>query len=100
MALYLQVYFWLKQFCLDYRVQSSTEVENYLKVNLTNAFLNAKIFKTDGESISLFLDGIHKEFNNVERKYFIEFHAGLEKEIKSQEIRSKLNRMMNSFSCK
>jgi GT2 family glycosyltransferase len=99
-AAFLEVYFWLKQFCLDYQVQGSTEVENYLRVNLTNAFLNAKTDKTDGESISLFLDGIHKEFNNVERKYFIEFHAGLEKEIKSQEIRSKLNRMMNSFSWK
>ena len=97
---FFEVFFWLKQLVLDYQVKPMSVVENFTTVNLTNAFLSTKYFKNPLDSKSLLLEGVKNEIHKIDRKYFIEFHNRIEKEIEIQGIRAKLERTMNSFSWK
>jgi GT2 family glycosyltransferase len=95
---FFDVFFWLKQLYLDYQVHTDCDVDDYLQVNLTNAFLNTKFLNPCDESKSLLLEGINKEFNKVERKFFVEFHNRLDQETQKEEIKNKLERVTKSFS--
>ena len=97
---FMMPYFWLRQAFLDSQVHQGKRCRAFLKVDLSNACLSAKLDGFSGEGNSLILSGLSNQLQRIERKHFMEFHGRLRNEQLNALTESKLHRVQQSASWK